>query len=812
MDALGNELPLKKSLFKWTSSNSKVAKLKANADGTATLTIPKKAAGMSRITLTANDKAKTEQIFILHVRDYAPKLAETKFTLDWWKQPENSYVPLNLSESYGNTITDVAVTEYNRVTKLYDVPSPNFDIRQEEDGSFSIGMRMNPAQSKGAVKASLNVTCANGKTYSFLISATIQNKQPKFTLVQFNPLNYFYNDCSAQLGSTFTLGGDTPLLEKLEISENNQNKDITVVNGNTLVLTEECINDWGRALGYKVDPNIVLRVKLFGYKPFDMNFKVKTERKGPTLVTDPAVLMITHAHQNTTLKFKVLDQATGENLSGYFEYDAGLFGVTVEKSDNGTPSDPSDDYLTGKVAIEDAGFGSYWTLVGFRKDNWMRRHDIECNVKYVKELPKVSLSEKALNLNSTFTQRTSVAQVSISDSSLDLSDLKLNFSCTDKGGTKAWTTAQQLEVVCKDGVITAKFKDPDAVVEPAKCKFEAIPEINGIKLAKVSVTVDVKADTSKVRIDYSTVKLNTYMARCEIFSTDAFMGNDLELLGFKENGNEDVEIWYADGQLHTKLKTSDPDSKYVFELTPKVKDELTGQVVYTPTKLKFTVQTYRNDKITIKMDTSGTLDTLNPDSAMYVYVSKLTNAAGGHEKVRALVGRDGHLFDYSVDEYGQITLKLKPGQTYDTSKTYLLRFTYEVFNQTVVSNDVKVKVTQGKYKAVISPPTAMVALSSRNTATLRFSVSLTGAEGAKLDADSIKLNTSKTTAALGKAVSAVSVVSVSADGRLATVTVTVKHKDYLDSGKKYTLAFDVTPVGNASNVKPQTITATVQAK
>lgn len=812
-NTLGSELKLTKSLLKWTSSNTKAAKVTANADGTATVTIPKKASGMARITLTANDKAKTEQIFVLHIRDYTPKLAETKFTLDWWKQPENSYVPLNLTESYGNTIMGVTVTEYNRVTKLYDVSSPNFQVRQEEDGSFSIGMLMNPAQSKGTVKASLNVTCADGKTYKYLISITVQNKQPKVTLAQFAKLDTFYRDSQVSLGQSISTSGENAYIESIKAV--GDNKTITVLPGTmTLAFTEAFRNGEIE----KVDPNMVLEIKCDGYKPFEITYKVATQTSKVTVVSDPGKLTVTPANTEKSVDFKLVDKETGENLSAYVVeekvYIPKAAYLGLELKNNGTPADVTDDYLTATFTeyAPTNKTAAYEITTPVQKDNWREIKWTGVKITYTPKTPTVSLDKKTLTLNNTFTEREDQAIATISDAGLSRWDLDFELKCTDKGGTKAWTTAQQLEVVCKDGVITAKFKDPDAVVEPAKCKFEAISEINGIKLAKVSVTVDVKADTSKVRIDYSTVKLNTYMARYEIFSTDAFMGNDLELLGFKENGNEDVEIWYADGQLHTKLKTSDPDSKYVFELTPKVKDELTGQVVYTPTKLKFTVQTYRNDKITIEMDTFGTLDTLNPDSAMYVYVSKLTNAAGGHEKVRALVGRDGHLFDYSVDEYGQITLKLKPGQTYDTSKTYLLRFTYEVFNQTVVSNDVKVKVTQGKYKAVISPPTAMVALSSRNTATLRFSVSLTGAEGAKLDADSIKLNTSKTTAALGKAVSAVSVVSVSADGRLTTVTVTVKHKDYLDSGMKYTLAFDVTPVGNASNVKPQTITATVQAK
>lgn len=809
----GSELKLTKSLLKWKSSNTKVAKLKVNADGSTTVTIPKKASGIARITLTANDKAKTEQIFVLHVRDYAPKLSTKKFTFNWWK--EDPFVPLELTESYDNTIETVTVHEYVKGLRDYSPDeSKNFAVHRDANtGTYSIGLTDTATLTKGTHKLSMKVTCANGKTYSFLITATIQNKQPKFTLVQFNPLNYFYNDCSAQLGSTFTLGGDTPLLEKLEISENNQNKDITVVNGNTLVLTEECINDWGRALGYKVDPNIVLKVKLFGYKPFDMNFKVKTERKGPTLVTDPAVLMITHAHQNTTLKFKVLDQATGENLSGYFVYDAAL-DVTVEKSDNGTPFDPSDDYLTGKVAIEDAGFGWYWTLIGFRKDNWMRRHDLECNVKYVKELPKVSLSEKALNLNSTFTQRTSVAQVSISDSSLDLSDLKLNFACTDKSGSAAWELAQKISLTYQPGYgVVAAFKDQNDPPTAGSCTFAAIPEVNGVTLPKVSIKVNVKNDTNKLSIDHSTVKLNKYLAGSEVFSTDCFYGSsDLQLLGFKEAGNAYVNISYSDGQLHAKLKRADAAAKYTFQLTPKVKDLTTGQIVYSPNKLKLTVQTYKNEKLAITMASTGKLDTIVPDSAMFFYVKKVTNAAATPKFLR-LEGADAERFNVSLNEYNEVVLALKEDQTYSTKQAYQIKFVYDVCGKEVSSAVMKIKVTQSKVRASILPTTTALYLNSRlsKVKILNFTIKLTTPDGAKLDAGSIKLNTSKTTLAMRRALGSAN-VEISEDGTTAKVSILVKNPGLLDSGKKYSIAFDVAPVGNASNVKPVTVTADVLAK
>lgn len=807
----GSEVLLKKSLFKWVSSNTKVAKLNVNSDGTATVTIPKKASGMARITLTANDKTKHQQIIVVHVRDFAPKLAATNFTMDWWK--ENASVPLNLTESYGNTIRDAAVFEYNKKTKDYSIPSSNFSVVKDAEDNFSLIFGAESTIKKGTVKAGLNVNCADGKTYKFLISITVQNKQPKVTLIQLDKLNTFYCDSQASLGQSFSTSGESLRIESIKAV--GDNKTITILPGTTTLAFTEAFR---KGEIEKVDPNMVLEIKCYGYEPFETTFKVSTQTSKITVASDPGKLTVTHANTEKSIDFKLVDTKTGENLSAYVVeekvYIPKAAYLGLEMKNNGTPTDVTDDYLTATFtdSVPTNKTAAYEITTPVQKDNWREIKWSGVKITYTPKTPTVALDKKTLTLNSTFTEREDRAIVTLSDTGLSRWDLDFELACTDKGGSKAWNTAQQLSVVCKDGVITAKLKDSDAVVEPAKCKFEAIPEINGIKLAKVSVTVDVKADTSKVRIDYSTVKLNTYMARYEIFSTDAFMGNDLELLGFKENGNRDVEIWYANGQLHTKLKTNDPESRYIFELTPKVKDELTGQIVYTPNKLKLTVQTYRNDKITIDMGIYGTLDTLNPDSAMYVYVSKLTNAANGHEKLKALVGQDGNLFDYSVDEYGQITLKLKPGQTYETGKTYLLRFTYEVFNQTVVSKDVKVKVTQGKYKPVISPPNAQVTLSSRKTTTLLFSISLTGAEGARLDKDSIRLNTSKTAAALGRAIGSASVRSVSADGRLATVAVTITYKDYLDSGKKYALAFDVTPVGNASNVKAQTVTASILAK
>lgn len=806
-NTLGCELKLTKSLLKWTSSNTKAAKVTANADGTATVTIPKKASGMARITLTANDKAKTEQIFVLHIRDYTPKLAETKFTLDWWKQPENSYVPLNLTESYGNTIMGVTVTEYNRVTKLYDVSSPNFQVRQEEDGSFSIGMLMNPAQSKGTVKASLNVTCADGKTYKYLISITVQNKQPKVTLNQTQKLDTFYKDSEAPIFQVIS-GSDIPVVDAIKAV--GDNKTITTKEGSaTLVFTEAFKN--GEIA--KVDPNVVLEVKCVGYKPFEMKFKVATQTRALYVVTDPGTLTVTAANTGKIVAFKLLDRDTHENLSGYLDHvfiEKSAY-LSVKSNNNGTPDDKTDDYLTAvfSEAVPDKT-ATYSVSLAVKKDNWRDNHGNVYKIKYIPGVPTVTLNKKALSLNTTFTEREDKAVLTLSDTGMNIRDLDFELSCVDKGGTQAFFTAQMLSVVCTDGVITAKFKDPDSIPAAAKCTFSGTPVMEGMRLPKITVTVNVQDDNSKVTITGSTVKLNKYLAGREIASVSCIASNGLQMLGFKENGNEFVDISYSNGQIHAKLKRSDAAAKYTFELTPKVKDPASGQIVYLAKKVKITVSTYTSDKVGIQVSYSGKLDTLNPESVMTAFVSKVTNAAAGHHILKSMTGADADLFTYSEDAEGQITLRPKQGYAYSVKESYEVAFVYDVFGELVTSNPVKIKFTQGTYKAVITPASALYSLASRSSAAkvLTFRVSLQNTDYAKLDANSIQVNTA-TPLALRRAMGAAPVVRVSEDGKTALVLVSFKHSSYLDYGKAYKLVLDVKPVGSASDVKAQTVTATI---
>lgn len=804
----GSEIPLRKNLFKWTSSNTKVAKVKVNADGTATVTIPKKASGMARITLTANDKGKAEQIFVIHVRDYTPKLATTKFTLDWWK--EDSFVPMNLTESYGNTITRVTVTEYDRATRDYTTVSSNFEVRKEEDGSFSIGLKADPVMTKGTAKVSLNVTCKDGKTYRYLISVTVQNKQPKVTLLQAEPMDTYFRNSQVGLGQVISTAGENARIESIKIV--NDNKTITMLPGTaTLAFTKAFQN--GQI--DKVDPNLVLEIKCGGYKPFEMKWKVRTTESDVLPITDPYTLTVTFANPGKSVDFKILNRITGENLSGYLIAD-GIPGVgyaTMVLKNNGT-ADRSDDYLTCVFDgdIPDATAIYSWSLP-IQKSDWRKEEWVKVQIKYIPKLPTVSLDKKTLTLNNTFTKRQDKALLTLSDTGIGRWELDFDLQCVDKGGTKGWDIGSKISVTCKDGVITAKLKNPDDAPVAGKCKFEGIPVVSGVSLPKVTVTVDVKEDNSSVVMVEKTAKLNRYLTGREVFSADSFANNGLQMMGFKESGNEFVDISYSSGQTHVMLKRSDAAAKYTFELTPKVKDPATGQIVYLAKKVKLTVNTYTSDKISVQMSFSGKLDTLNRDSVITAFVSKVSNAVPGKQKLLRMTGTDASLFDYTVDTDGRITLKLKPGVTYSTKKSYGVQFVYDVFGETVTSNPVTIKVTQSSYKPVISPANAEYSLSYRSGSgkVLIFRVGLQGNDGAKLDAGSIQLNAA-TPLALRRAMGTAPTVKVSADGRTALVYITIRHGSYLDSGKSYKLILDVKPIGCADDAAVQKVNATIRVK
>lgn len=156
--------------LKWTSTDTKVADIEVNDNGSATVTL--KSDGATVITATTTDLAPLSWEFFVYVCDKSPRLDTKTVTLNTKME---TGVSIPLVESYDNTITGVTVDD-ERLAVSHDdgmltVTAPDF-----------IDM-------KGTIKTKLKVETNEGP-YTYDFSVKIANSEPSITVkqpVKFNP-------------------------------------------------------------------------------------------------------------------------------------------------------------------------------------------------------------------------------------------------------------------------------------------------------------------------------------------------------------------------------------------------------------------------------------------------------------------------------------------------------------------------------------------------------------------------------------------------------------------------------------------------
>lgn len=100
----------------WATTDSRVATVAANKDGSATVTVKAKIDGACVITGTSKDIAKIQSGVMVYVRDYAPRLESTSLTMN---SKRLSGVSTRLVESYDTEIISWKLYEYDSKTKKY---------------------------------------------------------------------------------------------------------------------------------------------------------------------------------------------------------------------------------------------------------------------------------------------------------------------------------------------------------------------------------------------------------------------------------------------------------------------------------------------------------------------------------------------------------------------------------------------------------------------------------------------------------------------------------------------------------------------
>ena len=745
-----------------TYESSDPAVAQVDAKGLVTLTA--KEAGECVITVRSRDSLGTETRLHIVLRDSAPRLESTKLTLN---SNLIAGVTTGLAESYNNTIQSVTLYDYDKTRKRYEeAPSDSFTA-EAEDGTLTVCAL--GVQSSGTYQLKLMVTCLGG-SYDYTLQVKVANSLPKVTVKQIGKFDTFYLDSTAQLTATASgyevermelIGGDTFRMDEdgnLFYAESYNPGDKIVTKGRLLVYVE----------GYQV--------------PVEKNVTVATTRTAPKLTLNPSASAINRALEDPECRVKVLWKGNALDLTDA-EVKADVGFATVEAQGQ---------YLVFRLTGTTGGTAK----LSLRLPNWAQAVSLTHKITVDTKLPTVKLGVTTLKLNSLFSAQTARTSVWLTQGNLDISTM--DFVPAAKEGT---TTR-------KEGEKIALSYDPET--ENIEAKFKDIPKAgtysytytayleNGTALPNGTIKVTVAATAPKVKLSAANVKLNRYLAGQEKATVKVTLTGGT---GYQVTDFEGLPDYMRYDAETSELTVVLPDETFTGEtcnLYPVVREEESGQEVPLPTKLTLKVQTLNTNKLTVSLSAKGKLNTVDPDSAIAYTVTKVNNCLGTVESVD-LAGQDGDLFQADLDTSGVkpiVLLRLLPGESYATNKTYKVRFRFTVCGREVLSSVLSVKVTQTALK-VTAPKTAVYYLSQSGP--LRCSLK------ANLPPESVALS-ARTAKEFQQALGGQENLRLTGN----RVEFKLTNPGALTAGKSYSVQLELLPENAAENTKPTTIKLTVK--
>ena len=655
-----------------TYESSDPAVAQVDAKGLVTLTA--KEAGACVITVRCTDTLGTETRLHIVLRDSAPRLESTKLTLN---SNLIAGVTTGLVESCGNTIQSVTLYDYNKTTKDY-THSTAFDA-EAEDGTLTV--RALGAQKSGTYQLKLVVTCLGG-SYDYTLQVKVANSLPKVTVKQIGKFDTFYLDSTAQLTATASgyeverlklIGADTFRMDEdgnLFYAESYNPGDKIVTKGTLLIYVE----------GYQV--------------PVEKAVTIATTKTAPKLTLNPSASAVNRVLEDPEFRVKVLWKGNALDLTDA-EVKADVGFATVEAQGQ---------YLVFRLTGATGGTAK----LSLRLPGWAQAVSLTHKVTVENKLPTVKLGTPTLKLNSLFSAQTARTSVWLTQGNLDISTM--DFKAAREEGK-----CIDLSFDPETDSIEAKFNPeiPKPKAGTYSYTYTAYLE-NGTALPNGTIKVTVAATAPKVKLSTASVKLNRYLAGQEKATVKVTLTGGT---GYQVTDFEDLPDYMRYDAETRELTVVLPDETFTGKtcnLYPIVRDEESGQEVPLSTKLTLKVQTLNTTKLTVSLSAKGKLNTVDPDSAIAYTVTKVNNCLGTVESVDLVgVGADAERFQAELDTTGTkpvVLLRLLPGESYATNKTYKVQFRFAVCGREVRSSVLSVKVTQTALK-VTAPKTAVYYLS-----------------------------------------------------------------------------------------------------
>ncbi len=489
---------------KWTVSNSAVASVKQNKDGTATVTMKKP--GQCSIICTANDSWKNSDTLLLKAIDITPILDKKTVKLET-KTEEKKSESFTLTSVYGTTYAEPIIesakmgkTDYTGDVEViknadnsYSLIVSDFVLSQMKNNSKVVVTMSAEAQ----VQESVDIPKAE-----FSVTLQVVTKEPTVTVKEAGTINRYYN-----------FGGNVRSL--LTIKTNEKVTDVKVAEGQDNKFDEyisviQESGQWYLELQDTEDYNSNslkgnLLITLDGYETIEKTITVKTASKKPKLTQQATPVINVNDKSNKTAEVTVLNNKV--KMNHFVVETVEAFKTNVTKLPNGNIQIS----LKGNVEFKNnetvSTIINVWETDEDGNKIWQTPVQLSLKVKVSTQVPKITLKQKTLTLNIDAEKEKAVTNVTWSQQNLVINaETHWNIKKYNKNSKQynidvEWLDAdydqesQSISLNLKPGLPQEQKPEPGSYkirITNVISGFETVPMDVTVKVIKVSPTVSIK--------------------------------------------------------------------------------------------------------------------------------------------------------------------------------------------------------------------------------------------------------------------------------------------------------------------------------
>ncbi len=789
-------------------------------DNTYTMTIPLtvKAAGVTNITLTANDTQKTTKTITVNVTDPTPSISAEIVTLNLAKTVGTEFT---LYPHEGYKVTDATLA--NVLPTSSD--AEKFELETKEvDGALQVTVTAGTDESNAAKKNTSykvlvvpTVTKGEEPADSATIPLTIKavETKPSYRVSQSGKVNLFYTDSKAELkittaeplpgvsldGCDYTVveDGDKYYLKK-DAAESDTKKG-------TLTLTFE------------------------GYNPVSQSFTVATETKAPALALSSKAATF-YPGANTAVIDVTKDRVKWD-LSEAMEIEAEYYKKGTTQKLEGFTAEKEGEQIKITVPESVTTQTAATIKISIKGENWDKplKLDYTATVKPSGLAVKLSKTTLKLNVNDAFYQKLTDQTDVLWKDGADFESENVDSVAVQGKDAKAKALLdpddKKVQFACADGAITAQLLQSG--VAKGRYNFEVIVKVSDEVEVKTPLTLNVVDEALAPKLNKTTLRLNTAFWSYDMDTADVTY-KDKDSAGFLE---EDIKVYDAntdamqkklkDGiefaydknkqTVTAKLLRSDvPNGTYKFKLRVPVNND-NNYYVETPFSVKV-VSDAPAKAITVSQ--KGTIDVLNREGT-FVTVTPTLKAVNGkiqEEGGVKLTGIDAHLFTAKLDTDSKgkqsIIIKAKtvenPEDPEPVKVELLTKYDYKVkllltlesesgYTTKYETPELKIRLKQGSPRVSITPAGAQFYSGIESLINRDIKITLAGAQDPPAIEDVKLLN-----------------YTTEFDLYYDANNIRITHTGCAAKNKTYSLQFEVTLKDKATNEKPIKTTYSVKVK